>query len=99
LIIITIIFFCAVSDPAVGGTYMTLLNTLTNLGGRFHFAMSRAGFMDFMDGAPAPNPLSFGLLCEKYRNFGPANENSAPSAKLAMYFLFGTIVTDYKRIE
>lgn len=26
-------FFAQVSDPAVGGTYMTLLNTLTNLGG------------------------------------------------------------------
>ncbi|PJF18701.1 hypothetical protein PSACC_01479, partial [Paramicrosporidium saccamoebae] len=26
-------FFSMISDPAVGGTYMTLLNTLTNLGG------------------------------------------------------------------
>ena len=26
-------FFARVSDPAVGGTYMTLLNTLSNLGG------------------------------------------------------------------
>ena len=26
-------FFACVSDPAVGGTYMTLLNTLSNLGG------------------------------------------------------------------
>ena len=25
-------FFAKISDPAVGGTYMTLLNTLTNLG-------------------------------------------------------------------
>lgn len=25
-------FFAKVSDPAVGGTYMTLLNTLSNLG-------------------------------------------------------------------
>lgn len=25
-------FFARVSDPAVGGTYMTLLNTLANLG-------------------------------------------------------------------
>lgn len=25
-------FFAKVSDPAVGGTYMTLLNTVTNLG-------------------------------------------------------------------
>lgn len=27
-------FFAQVSDPAVGGTYMTLLNTITNLGGK-----------------------------------------------------------------
>ena len=26
-------FFARVSDPVVGGTYMTLLNTLANLGG------------------------------------------------------------------
>ena len=25
-------FFAQVSDPKIGGTYMTLLNTLTNLG-------------------------------------------------------------------
>jgi PAT family acetyl-CoA transporter-like MFS transporter 1 len=25
-------FFATVSDPKIGGTYMTLLNTLTNLG-------------------------------------------------------------------
>ena len=28
-------FFARVSDPKVGGTYMTLLNTLTNLGGNW----------------------------------------------------------------
>ncbi|CAG0891145.1 unnamed protein product, partial [Darwinula stevensoni] len=28
-------FYAQVSDPAVGGTYMTLLNTLTNLGGNW----------------------------------------------------------------
>lgn len=28
-------FFARVSDPAVGGTYMTLLNTLANLGGQW----------------------------------------------------------------
>jgi len=28
-------FFAKVSDPAVGGTYMTLLNTLSNLGGNW----------------------------------------------------------------
>lgn len=28
-------FFARVSDPNVGGTYMTLLNTLCNLGGNW----------------------------------------------------------------
>lgn len=28
-------FFARVSDPGVGGTYMTLLNTLSNLGGNW----------------------------------------------------------------
>merc|ERR1719447_1071468 len=28
-------FFAKISDPAVGGTYMTLLNTVTNLGGNW----------------------------------------------------------------
>lgn len=28
-------FFAKVSDPSVGGTYMTLLNTVTNLGGNW----------------------------------------------------------------
>ncbi|EJW77617.1 hypothetical protein WUBG_11474 [Wuchereria bancrofti] len=28
-------FFAQVSDPTIGGTYMTLLNTLSNLGGNW----------------------------------------------------------------
>jgi len=28
----TIAFFAKVSDPVIGGTYMTLLNTVCNLG-------------------------------------------------------------------
>lgn len=28
-------FFARVSDPALGGTYMTFLNTLSNLGGNW----------------------------------------------------------------
>jgi PAT family acetyl-CoA transporter-like MFS transporter 1 len=28
-------FFARISDPAVGGTYMTLLNTVCNLGGNW----------------------------------------------------------------
>ncbi|KAF5285553.1 hypothetical protein FQR65_LT13187 [Abscondita terminalis] len=33
-------FFARVSDPIVGGTYMTLLNTLTNLGGNWPATLS-----------------------------------------------------------
>lgn len=33
-------FFARVSDPAVGGTYMTLLNTVTNLGGNWPSTLS-----------------------------------------------------------
>jgi hypothetical protein len=29
-------FFSLVSDPTIGGTYMTLLNTITNLGGAWY---------------------------------------------------------------
>lgn len=28
-------FFAQISDPKIGGTYMTLLNTLFNLGGKW----------------------------------------------------------------
>jgi len=28
-------FFAKISDPAVGGTYMTLVNTLANMGGNW----------------------------------------------------------------
>ena len=28
-------FFAKVSDPVIGGTYMTLLNTISNLGGNW----------------------------------------------------------------
>lgn len=33
-------FFAHISDPVVGGTYMTLLNTLTNLGGNWPATLS-----------------------------------------------------------
>uniref|UniRef100_A0A1B6MEX5 Major facilitator superfamily (MFS) profile domain-containing protein n=2 Tax=Graphocephala atropunctata TaxID=36148 RepID=A0A1B6MEX5_9HEMI len=39
-------FYARVSDPAVGGTYMTLLNTLTNLG----FAWPKTLVLLFVDG-------------------------------------------------
>lgn len=32
-------FFAKISDPAVGGTYMTLLNTICNLGGNWPTAI------------------------------------------------------------
>lgn len=33
-------FFARISDPAIGGTYMTLLNTVTNLGSKWPNAMA-----------------------------------------------------------
>lgn len=33
-------FFASISDPAIGGTYMTLLNTIANLGGNWPQTMS-----------------------------------------------------------
>ena len=33
-------FFARVSDPAVGGTYMTLLNTVSNMGGTWPGTLS-----------------------------------------------------------
>lgn len=33
-------FFAKVSDPAIGGTYMTLLNTLANIGGTWPQALA-----------------------------------------------------------
>lgn len=33
-------FHARISDPAIGGTYMTLLNTLTNLGGMWPATLS-----------------------------------------------------------
>ena len=33
-------FFASISDPAIGGTYMTLLNTISNLGGNWPQTMS-----------------------------------------------------------
>lgn len=33
-------FFARISDPVVGGTYMTLLNTVTNLGGNWPATLS-----------------------------------------------------------
>ena len=32
----TMAFFARISDPAMGGTYMTMLNTMSNLGGQAH---------------------------------------------------------------
>jgi PAT family acetyl-CoA transporter-like MFS transporter 1 len=35
-------FFTRVSDPVMGGTYMTLMNTLANLGGKWPATMALA---------------------------------------------------------
>lgn len=51
-------FFAKVSDPAVGGTYMTLLNTLCNLGGNWP-ATAALWFVD---------PLTFRQCSTDYTN-------------------------------
>ncbi|XP_077257319.1 acetyl-coenzyme A transporter 1 isoform X2 [Temnothorax americanus] len=51
-------FFAKVSDPAVGGTYMTLLNTLCNLGGNWP-ATAALWFVD---------PLTFRQCSTDYAN-------------------------------
>lgn len=51
-------FFAKVSDPAVGGTYMTLLNTLCNLGGNWP-ATAALWFVD---------PLTFKKCSTDYSN-------------------------------
>ena len=64
-------FFSRISDPAVGGTYMTLLNTLTNLGGNWP-ATGALWMVDFLttkecanipaERAPESPPLPEGPL-------------------------------------
>ena len=41
-------FHAKKSDPAIGGTYMTLLNTVTNLGGNWPATLSLT-FVEFFD--------------------------------------------------
>ena len=40
-------FFARISDPAIGGTYMTFLNTLTNLGNMWPGSFT-LWFVDFL---------------------------------------------------
>ena len=40
-------FFARISDPAIGGTYMTFLNTLTNLGNMWPNSFT-LWFVDFL---------------------------------------------------
>jgi MFS transporter, PAT family, solute carrier family 33 (acetyl-CoA transportor), member 1 len=40
-------FFAQISDPAIGGTYMTLLNTIANLGSKWPTSISLA-LLDYM---------------------------------------------------
>ena len=43
----TMAFFARISDPAIGGTYMTFLNTLTNLGNMWPGSFT-LWFVDFL---------------------------------------------------
>ena len=43
----TMAFFARISDPAIGGTYMTFLNTLTNLGNMWPNSFT-LWFVDFL---------------------------------------------------
>jgi len=40
-------FYSKISDPRFGGTYMTLLNTLSNLGGAWSSSVA-IGMIDFL---------------------------------------------------
>ena len=53
-------FYNRVSDPRIGGTYMTMLNTLANLGGQWSGIVVLA-----LKGKIETNPAldSFGLVC------------------------------------
>lgn len=44
-------FYAQISDPKVGGTYMTLLNTLNNLGGNWPVTLmlSIADYVNWKD--------------------------------------------------
>ncbi|CAM9231117.1 unnamed protein product, partial [Phaeothamnion confervicola] len=70
-------FFARVSDPVIGGTYMTLLNTVANLGTKWPGTLSLwamdavtwkscigADFDDTADGAAAITCLEAGGACE-----------------------------------
>jgi MFS transporter, PAT family, solute carrier family 33 (acetyl-CoA transportor), member 1 len=58
-------FFTQISDPAIGGTYMTLLNTVSNLGGTWpkYFVLLA---VDYFTDAPCIGKdlgLSTGIKC------------------------------------
>ncbi|KAJ3326135.1 hypothetical protein HDV06_000011 [Boothiomyces sp. JEL0866] len=64
-------FFTKISDPAIGGTYMTFLNTLSNLGGtwpRYFILLA----VDYFTVAPcsvnSPDGLSIKCLDDKHRD-------------------------------
>ena len=40
MFVATMAFYARISDPAIGGTYMTLLNTVTNLAGTWPSTLS-----------------------------------------------------------
>ena len=70
-------FHAKISDPAIGGTYMTLLNTLANLGGNWpstlalwlidYFTLKKCKLTDLYCGNDETIcDLNTGDLCDKY---------------------------------
>ena len=49
-------FFARISDPAIGGTYMTFLNTLTNLGNMWPNSFT-LWFVDFLTWKVTPRKI------------------------------------------
>jgi len=56
MVVATLAFFSRISDPRFGGTYMTLLNTLSNLGGAWTHSVS-IGLVDLLTFKECSNDL------------------------------------------
>jgi MFS transporter, PAT family, solute carrier family 33 (acetyl-CoA transportor), member 1 len=57
-------FFARISDPLIGGTYMTLLNTVYNLGGNWPNTLVLS-FVDELTWATCAGGSSHGEVCQK----------------------------------
>lgn len=57
-------FFARVSDPKIGGTYMTLLNTVYNLGGNWPNTLV-LGLVDDLTFATCKGGTHEGLSCNQ----------------------------------